>query len=365
MAQRKSERKSRRKRKKVGPPVVHAPPGTLTTHPDAHDPVMHVIGYGPTAMEEAEGGDLAKIRALRARCPVVWVHVVGLGDADVIEAIGAEFGLHALALEDVVHTHQRPKVQRFGEVTQVVVRIVEDVGSPETEQLSIFVGKGFVVSFEERREEIFGVVRQRIRDRAQRLCDAGADFLAYTLLDVAVDAFFPVLETISEELENIEDEIPECTPHSMTPRLRKVKHQLLGLRRALWPMREVLGALASDESPVIADETRMYLRDCQDHCAQLLDILTTSRELATDLVDLELSVASQRLNEVMKVLTVMSSLFIPLTFICSIYGMNFNTKASPLNMPELEWYWGYPFVIVWMLATAGGLLLWFRRKGWW
>jgi magnesium transporter len=356
--------KRKTKRKRVGPPVVHAPPGTLTVQPDAHATTVHVIAYGPSGMEEIRECELTRLHELRSKYPVVWVHVIGLEDAKTIELLGKEFGMHALALEDVVHTHQRPKVQRFGPVTQIVVRIVEQPGSTETEQLSVFIGKGFVVSFEERREDIFDVVRQRIRDRAQRLCDAKADFLAYTLLDVAVDAFFPVLETLSEELETIEDEIQEAGPHALTPRLRQVKHQLLGLRRALWPMREVLGALASDESPVIGDETRVYLRDCQDHCAQLIDIVTTNRELATDLADLQLSVASQRMNEVMKVLTVMATLFIPLTFICSIYGMNFNTKASPWNMPELEWYLGYPFALGLMIATAGGLLFWFRRKGW-
>jgi len=364
MAKRKSERKSRHKRRRVGPPVVHAPPGTLTTQPDAHATAVHVIAYGPSGVEEVRECELARLHELRAKHPVTWVHVIGLEDARVVELLGKEFGMHALALEDVVHTHQRPKVQRFGPITQIVVRIVEEPGSTDTEQLSVFVGKGFVVSFEERREDIFEIVRQRIRDRAQRLCDAQADFLAYTLLDVAVDAFFPVLEAISEELETIEDEIPEAGPHALTPRLRKVKHELLGLRRALWPMREVLGALASDESPVIGDETRMYLRDCQDHCAQLIDIVTTNRELATDLVDLQLSVASQRMNEVMKVLTVMATLFIPLTFICSIYGMNFNTETSPLNMPELKWYWGYPFALSLMVGTAVGLLFFFRRKGW-
>lgn len=364
MAKRKPERKPRRKRKRVGPPVVHAPPGTLTTEPDAHPATVHVLAYGPDGLEELRACDRAKLHELRSRFPVTWVHVIGLGDAELITAFGEEFGLHALALEDVVHTHQRPKVQRFGDVTQVIVRIVEDLASSETEQLSVFVGQGFVLSFEERREDIFEVVRQRIRDRAQRLCDAKSDFLAYTLLDVAVDAFYPVLETISEELENVEDAIPEAKPLELTSRLRHVKHQLLGMRRALWPMREVLGALAGDESPVIKEETRMYFRDCQDHCAQLIDIVTTNRELATDLVDLQLSVAGQRLNEVMKVLTAMATVFIPLTFICSVYGMNFNTEKSPLNMPELNWYWGYPFALALMIATAAGLLVYFRRRDW-
>lgn len=331
---------------------------------DAAKTTVHVIAYGSGGMQEVRACELAKVPELRKAMPVTWVHVIGLDDAKTIAALGEEFGLHALALEDVVHPNQRPKVQRFGDVTQIVVRIVEEPGSAETEQLSVFVGRGFVLSFEERREDIFEVVRQRIRDRAQRLCDAGSDFLAYTLLDVAVDAFFPVLEGISDELDAIEDAIPDAKPFQLTPRLRTVKHQMLGLRRALWPMREVLGSLASDESSVIGEEARMYLRDCQDHSAQLLDILTVNRELATDLRDLELSVASQRLNEVMKVLTIMATLFIPLTFICSIYGMNFDPGSSPLNMPELRWYFGYPFALSLMALTAIGLLIYFRRKGW-
>jgi len=245
-----------------------------------------------------------------------------------------------------------------------VIRIVDDIGSPETVQLSIFIGSGYVVSFEERKGDIFEVLRARIRDGSVKVCGSASDFLGYALLDVAVDAFFPVLEAISEELEDVEDAITDGKPLELTGRLRKVKHQLLGLRRALWPMREVLGALATEESQLIHEETRTYLRDCQGHCAQLLDIVTTNRELATDLVDLQLTVAGQRLNEVMKVLTIMATLFIPLTFICSVYGMNFDPDYSVMNMPEIHWKYGYPFALGLMLVTAAGLILWFRRRGW-
>lgn len=326
--------------------------------------MVHVIGYGPAGCAEEESLELAKVRELRSRWPVTWVHVVGLGDAKVVEELGREFDIHPLALADVLQTHQRPKVARFGALVEVIIRIVDEPGSPDTEQLAVFVGPRFVLSFEERKGDIFEVVRERIRDGSVRVCESESDFLAYAMLDVAVDAFFPVLEAISEELENVEDAIPDAKPLEMTGRLRKIKHQLLGLRRALWPMREVLGTLAADESPVIHDETRAYLRDCQGHCAQLLDIVGTNRELAADLVDLQISVAGQRLNEVMKVLTVMATMFIPLTFICSVYGMNFDTNESPLNMPELKWYFGYPFALGLMVATALGLLFYFRRKGW-
>ncbi|MBC8070835.1 MAG: magnesium/cobalt transporter CorA [Deltaproteobacteria bacterium] len=357
-------RKTPAKRRPVGPRERHAPPDQLRVDPGAPQSVVHMIGFGPDGRDEERTYDLARLHELRTQWPVTWIHVVGLGGAALISDLGREFELHPLALADVVQTHQRPKVERFGTVVQIVIRIVDDIGSPDTEQLSVFIGPGFVVSFEERKGDIFEVVRQRIREGSVRVCASGSDFLAYALLDVAVDAFFPVLEAISEELENIEDLIAESKPLELTGRMRKVKQQLLGLRRALWPMREVLGALATDESTVIRDETRTYLRDCQGHCAQLIDIVTTNRELATDLADLQLSVAGQRLNEVMKVLTVMATLFIPLTFICSVYGMNFDTERSPLNMPELKWFYGYPFALGLMFATAAGLMVFFRRKGW-
>lgn len=358
------ERRAKRQRKPVGPRERGAPSDQLSVDPTAPKPVVHMLGYGPADHDEAHEFRVEKLRELRSKWPVTWVHVVGLGDGEVLKQIGAEFDLHPLALADVLQTHQRPKVERFGDVVEIVIRIVDDIGSPETEQLSIFVGKGYVVSFEERKGDIFEVLRARIRDGSVKVCGSASDFLAYALLDVAVDAFFPVLEAISEELEDVEDAITDGKPLELTGRLRKVKHQLLGLRRALWPMREVLGALATEESQLIHEETRTYLRDCQGHCAQLLDIVTTNRELATDLVDLQLTVAGQRLNEVMKVLTIMATLFIPLTFICSVYGMNFDPDYSVMNMPEIHWKYGYPFALGLMLVTAAGLILWFRRRGW-
>ncbi|MBK6917958.1 MAG: magnesium/cobalt transporter CorA [Deltaproteobacteria bacterium] len=359
----------RRRRRRQQPPGLHTPPGTLTAEPDAAAPVVHAIAYGPVGqaafeaheLDRFDAGEIARLRRTHA---VTWLHVVGLRDAGLVARIGEAFGLHDLALEDVLHTNQRPKIERFDAVLQIVLRIVDEPGSPETEQLTVFIGEGFVVSFEERKGDIFEVVRQRIRDGSGLVCDRTADFLAYALLDVAVDAFFPVLEGVSDELEAIEDVIPTGDAVEIGPRLRRVKHQLLGLRRALWPLREVLGALTADDSPLIHPDTRAYLRDCQSHCAQLIDIVTVNRELATDLVDLQLSVAGQRMNEVMKVLTVMATLFIPLTFISSVYGMNFDPNVSPLNMPELRWFYGYPFALSLMFGAALVLLWWFRRRGW-
>jgi magnesium transporter len=366
MAKPKNSRKAerRRKRKRAHARGLHTEAGTLHIDPEAPAPVIHVCSYGPDGFESGEGIDPAALRAARSRWPVTWVHVVGLGDAAVIESLGKTFEIHRLALADAVHDQQRPKVQRWGDVTQVVARMVDEVGSNQTEQLSLFIGRDFVLSFEAHEGELFTTLRERLRTDMGQVREGKADFLAYALLDVVIDAYFPVVERIGDELDLIEDELPSMEQPQLIPRLRQVKHDLLQIRRALWPLRDVLGGLVSGQCPYVQDETRTYLRDCQDHCAQLIDIVGTYRELAADLVDLQMSVSGQRLNEAMKVLTVMATLFIPLTFISSIYGMNFDTKASPLNMPELQWYYGYPFALALMAATTLGLLVYFRRRGW-
>ena len=364
MAKRKAERKAKQRRKRAPVRGVGTPPGTITPDPQAPPPIVHVVSYGPDGCKESEAFDAAAIARSRQKWPMTWVHAIGLGSTSVIEALGQQFGLHPLAIADVVHTHQRPKVDQWGGVTQIVVRMIDEVASPETEQLSIFVGPDFVLSFEERKGDLFGALRARIRGDVGGIRSTGSDFLAYALLDCVVDAFFPVLEKLADELEVIEDELPTCKSAEMTPRLRKVKRDLLEIRHALWPMREALRMLSQGGNPLFKAETLDYVRDCQDHCAQLMDLVGTNRELSADLVDLQMQISGQRMNEVMKVLTVMATVFIPLTFICSIYGMNFDTKASPLNMPELQWFYGYPFALGMMATTALALVLFFRRKGW-
>lgn len=344
--------------------AAHVGPAGLAIDPNAEPSRIHAIGYGPDGYEELTRFDPALLRALRSRWPKLWVHVVGLGTAEVIAGLGAEFGLHPLAVADILETYKRPKIERSRDLVQIALRIIEETGACDTEQLMVFAGTTFVLTFEERKGDLFAHLRARLQDQDCYTRHAGVGFLAYEIIDVTVDAFFPVLEKISDELELLEDLIPSAKPLELTPRLRDVRAQLLGLRRALWPMREVVGALASDPSPIFGDDTRAYLRDCQGHCAQLIDIISSNRELTTDLVDLQMSVAGQRLSEVMKVLTVMATIFIPLTFVSSIYGMNFDPDASPLNMPELRWTYGYPFALGTMAAIAIGLLAYFRRKHW-
>jgi magnesium transporter len=235
----------------------------------------------------------------------------------------------------------------------------------ETEQLSLFLGKNFVLTFQEGMPgDCLEVIRERIRKKGGRIHDAGLDYLAYALLDAVVDAYFPILEQYGERLEEVEDEIGGKPASSTIARIHAIKRNLLTLRRVVWPQRETFNTLLREETPHISAETRLYFRDCYDHVTQIIDLVETYRELGADLTDIYLSTVSNRTNEIMRVLTVISTIFIPLTFICSIYGMNFNPETSPWNMPELNWYWGYPLALLLMLSVAVGQLLFFRRRGW-
>jgi magnesium transporter len=336
----------------------------LVIDPDAPLPSIHVMAYGPQEYAERPVKSPSAVREFLGRWPVTWVHVTGLGDADVIRSLGDLFDLHRLSLEDVVNVHQRPKVEHYGGYLYIVARMVSLSQTVETEQLSIFLGENFVLTFEERPGNCFDPVRERIRSGPSRIRASKPDYLAHALLDAIVDAFFPVLEEYGERLEEIEDEIVEQPSGVVVSAVHEVRRELLTLRRASWPMREAINSLLREPTALVQEETRFYLRDCYDHTVQILDLVENYRELAAGLMDVYLSSVSNRLNEIMKVLTIISTIFIPLTFIAGIYGMNFNPSRSPLNMPELNWYWGYPFSLAFMAAVAFGMLGYFLRKGW-
>jgi magnesium transporter len=345
-----------------------SPPGALVVDPSAPKPCVTVIAYGPDDCVERHQlsgvGDLEQIPALLEKYPVVWVNVDGLGDADVVARLGAIFKLHPLALEDVLNTHQRSKVEQYDDHLFIVARMIEGGDHFDTDQLGMFLGKRFLVTFQHLAGDCLDPLRQRIRVGRGIIRTAGPDYLAYCILDSVVDSYFPILEGLGEQIEGLEDIIMDKPDRSVIRRAHEVKSKLLVLRRAIWPLREALHVLVRDPTPVIQTDTRVYLRDCADHTFQLIDLLETYRELASDLMELYHSSLSNRMNEVMQVLTVIATIFIPLTFIVGVYGMNFDTKVSPWNMPELEWYWGYPVIWAVMLAVAGGLLYFFHRKGW-
>ncbi|MBP1601159.1 MAG: corA [Acidobacteria bacterium] len=341
-----------------------APPGSLVVDPQAPLPIIRVIAYGSEAVHEELVEDVSRIGSYLGRQPVTWVNVDGLGDAAVIRKLGEIFGIHRLALEDIINSHQRAKVDQYDNHLFVVGRMVEMADHVETEQLSLFLGKSYVLTFQERVGDAFDPVRERIRKAGGRVRNAGPDYLAYALIDAFIDNYFPVLEKYGERLESIEEDVLSRPEPVLVSRMHEVKRDLLTLRRAIWPLRETVNSLVREPSPFISDETRVYFRDCYDHTIQIIDLLENYRDVASGLMEVYLSSASNRLNEIMKILTMFTAFFIPLSLIAGIYGMNFNTARSPFNMPELNWYLGYPFVLGLMATVALGMVTFFRRKGW-
>ncbi len=341
-----------------------APPGTLVVDPQAQPPRIRVTAYGPNGCEERTLEAVAGLSDFLGRWPVVWVDVDGLGDLDVIRSLAATFRLHDLALEDVVNAHQRAKAEDYVHHLFLVMRGVSGVEAVTTEQVTLFLGDGYLLSFHDAGGWNLDHVRERLRRAVSPLRRAGADHLAYTILDTVIDGYFPLLERLGETLEQLEEEVIAEHDPQIIARIHQVKHDLLHLRRAVWPLREMLNALIRDPLPYLTEPTRVYLRDAYDHCVQLMDMIETYRELTSGLMELHLASVSNRLNEVMQVLTMISTIFIPLSVIVGVYGMNFDTAASPLNMPELGWRYGYPFALGLMAVTSIGMLLYFRRKGW-
>ena len=344
----------RRYHKRVPP---GSKPGTLIVDPQAAKPVIRAFGWGPKAGEELASASVEDIKALRARQPLVWVNVDGLGDAQVLRALGELFALHPLALEDVLSAHQRAKVEEYPGQLFVVARML-DAGAPlRTEQLSLFFGPGWVVTFQERAGDDFDPLRARLRAHEPELCGRGSDYLAYALIDCVVDGYFPVLEELGERVDRLEGEALQLPGPRTLQGIHELKSDLLLVRRAVWPLREAIHGLVRQEYAGITPDTRLYLNDCYDHTVQVMDLLENYRDIASSLIEIYLSSLSNRLNEVMKVLTIITTIFIPLSFIAGIYGMNF-------DMPETHMRYGYPLTLLTMAVVALLLLLYFRRKRW-
>jgi magnesium transporter len=298
---------------------------------------------------------------------VFWFNVDGLGDIEVIETLGAHFQLHPLSLEDVLHIPQRAKIEDYEHYQFLVFHmpLLDPVTTGETEQVTLFLGRSFVLTFQEHPgSDLFESVRLHLRQPRSKLRQNGADYLAYALLDAAIDGFFPLLEELGERLEALEEAVLEHPSRETMEEIYAVRRTLISLRRILWPLRQAVQSFGHDDSPLVTAATRLFLRDCYDHVLQVLDVLENYRELVTGLMETYLSSQSHHLNEVMKVLTMISTIFMPLSFIAGVYGMNFKTEVSRWNMPELEWYLGYPLALLLMAAVATCLLILFRRKGW-
>ncbi len=333
-------------------------PGTLPPSEAQSPVVIRVVHFTAATVRESEPTSIDAALADVASGGVTWIDVDGLGDHALLARLGEHFKLHPLAVEDVVNIPQRPKVERYTDHYFTVLRMVR-LGHDE-EQVSMFFGRDWVVTIQERGGgDVFDPVRQAIREGRGRVRAAGADFLAYLLIDAVVDGYFPVLEVVGDRMEELETEAI-TRPSTQTLRgMEDLRRDVMRLRRAVWPLREEVAILQREDSPVVTPETRVFLRDTYDHAVQALDIVETLRETRAALMEVYLSAQNQRLNEVMKVLTVIATLFIPLTFIASIYGMNFK------HMPELEWRYGYWWALGLMAAGATGMIVYFRRRGWW
>ena len=338
-------------------------PGTLTFHEDETPTNLRLIAYGPDDCEERAIESVTEARAAAETWPVVWLDVVGLGSEAVVRSLGSELGVHALVLEDLVNTSQRAKLELYSDSLFCVVRMPE-VGQPGTEQVSIVLTKGLVITVQEHPGDVFEAVRERIRIPRGQIRTRGCDYLLYAIVDAVIDSYFPVLDRHTEHLADLEEEVMEDPSEEVVSGLHQVRRELIGLRRAAWPHRDMLNALIRDSGDMVEESTEIYLRDAYDHTIQIIDLTDSMRDLASDLLGTYMSIVSNRMNEVMKVLTIIATLFIPLSFVAGVYGMNFNPAASPWNMPELGWAYGYPAVIGVMLVVAGGLLLFFRRRGW-
>jgi magnesium transporter len=343
-------------------------PGHLHLSADAPPAELVLIDYDCDRSTRVTISEPEKIKEYLQTHTVSWIDVLGLGNIATWEALSPIFGLHRMLVEDVVNVPQRPKTEYYQEqlliITIMVVLNPNRTGFSK-EQVSLVLGKNYLLTIQEEPEEdCFHGVRQRIELDRGIIRKQGADYLAYCLLDAIVDGFFPVLEYYGELIEDLESEVMLSPNRSTLEKIYKIRRELLTIRRAIWPQRDAINSLIRDGSDLIGSEVQVYLRDCYDRTVQVMDMVETYRELATGLMDVYLSAVSNKMNEIMKLLTVVSAIFIPLTFIAGVYGMNFDRSKSPVNMPELGWYWGYPFCLALMGIIAGTLIFFFWKRGW-
>jgi magnesium transporter len=322
---------------------------------------LSVINYDGSNFQEKEVRSVGEAVSIRKKSSVTWLNIDGVHQPEIIEQIGKSFGVHPLVLEDIANTGQRPKMEDFDDYIFVVLRMLrfdEKENQTKTEQISMVFGADFVVSFQEREGDVFDIIRERLRNNKGRIRKMGADYLDYSLIDAIVDNYFMVLEKLGEAIEEIEDKLVTEPRSETLQTIHDLKRETVFLRKSVWPLREVISRLERSESPLISKSTFVYLRDVYDHTIQVMDSVDTFRDTLSGMLDIYLSSVSNRMNEVMKVLTVIATIFIPLTFIAGIYGMNFKV------MPELDQPWGYPAVLILMLTIAVVMLIYFRRKKW-
>lgn len=326
--------------------------------------MIHVTAYGSAQIVEKRNAAVAQIVELRGKYPVVWIDVIGLGDAALIEQLGKVLGLHHLSLEDMATVPQRSKVEDFPHHLFAVTQIPTYNGDLCLEQVSLFAGKGFVLSWREHAGTCFDIVRKRLQVTGGTTRSAGVDYLLYVLIDAVIDSYFPVLEQLGEVFDELDDRVEADSSPELIAQMRDIRHDVRQLRRIVWPLRDAIDDLVRSPPEQITQETLIHFRDCHDHTVQIMDTLENYRDAGSDLRDYYATAISNRMNETIKVLTIISTIFMPLSFIAGVYGMNFEADESILNMPELRWKYGYPFALGLMALVALGQLWFFRRRGW-
>lgn len=356
--------KKRRRKRKLIRLRPGTKPGTLLADPEAPKPVISVLAYNSGEFVEKKSIEISEIPQYLEHWKVTWINVNGLGDAEAIRRLGEIFGLHRLALEDVINTNQRPKVDNYPNYLYIVSRAVNTIEPFDTDQVSIFLSQQYVLSFQEKSFDCYDVIRERLRESKGYIRKEGSGYLSYALLDAVIDAYFPALEQFSDQLEALEDRILANPSRDILTSVHEIRRNLIVLRRAIWPMRETVNAIIRDASPLFGQETLVYMRDCYDHSVQIIDLMESYREVASDLMGVYLSSLGQKTNEIMKVLTLLSTIFMPLTFIVGVYGMNFNPESSPYNMPELNSRYGYPATMGAMAFIAVSMTIYFYSRGW-
>ena len=339
------------------------PPGALVYIGDreAEEGKITIFEYGEDYFDESVTVNLEDCLSPKGKSTVRWIKVDGIHNVEVLEKLGECFDLHPLTLEDILNTDQRPKMEDFDHYLYIVMKVLcydEKEDRILAEQVSLVVSSGLVMSFHEREADIFRPFIERLRNGKGRIRKMGADYLAYGLLDAIVDDYFLVLERMGENIESLEDEIAASPSRQSMHSIHKLRRGMVLIRRSVWPLGEVANNIVLGDSQLIQNPSKLYFKDVYDHITHTTDTIETYREMLTEMFTIYLSSVSNRLNEVMKVLTIIATIFMPLTFIAGVYGMNFE------YMPELHWRWGYPLVLLLMLSVAGVMFVYFRKKGW-
>lgn len=358
---RKQKMKTPRIKRKLPPGTA---PGELPIESVKHPVNLKLMIYNEQEVNEYQSTDFAALENHLNEPGTLWLTVEGTQDSRLIEQVGRHFKLHRLALEDVANCHQRSKFERYDNTNFIVMRMLSPHHSHQTEQVSIFLRQNMVIVFLEHSSEWFAPIRERIKHKMGRIRFVGAAYLAYALIDLVIDSYFPPMEKMADHLDELEERLLSQSTDATVAAIHHEKRELLFYRRIIWGHREMVQSLIREAAEPIDQDVIIYLRDCLDHTMQQLDLVDVYRDVSTDLMELAFSMADTKANEVMKFLTVVSAIFIPLTFITGLYGMNFNTTISALNMPELNFEYGYVVVLCVMLGLASGLIVWFKKKGW-